>query len=173
MPAPPDLYKRRRVIILSGISGSGKSTLARKLCAQENEETEGQGQPAIVSADDYFTKGGVYTFDPSKLSEAHGECFFNFIGHMRHLSTLVVVDNTNTTEAEIAPYVLGAQAFDYKPEIWTLTRRERESVDSFMNRCFERSLHVVDFQVLEAQFRRMMKRRFPAHWHPLARYEDV
>lgn len=95
----------KKVIILSGISGSGKSTYGRKLL-------EGALWTSVCSADDYFMVGSEYRFDASKLSLAHGQCFKKFIDLLKGGDQVVVVDNTNTSVVEIAPYVLGGQAWD-------------------------------------------------------------
>src|SRR5262245_10531054 len=112
----------KKVIVLSGVSGSGKSTYAKKILNDSSH-----GNVAIVSADDYFMIGGKYQFDPLKLSWAHGECFRKFLlvidrdGRCSSAANIVVVDNTNTTSEEIAPYMLGAQAFGWEAEIRTMS----------------------------------------------------
>lgn len=99
----------RRVIILQGVSGSGKSTFARNIA---DKLRFGYKTVTIVSADDYFTTNGVYTFRPEKLTQAHAACFRNFLEALqfRNDPTCVIVDNTNTTHVEIAPYILAARA---------------------------------------------------------------
>jgi len=100
----------KRVIILRGLPGCGKSTLQKR------------DYPAAVvaSADQFFLVDGEYRFNPALLGEAHGACFRTFIGALQAGESLVVVDNTAISVAEIAPYVLGAQAYGYSAEIVTL-----------------------------------------------------
>ena len=93
-----------KAIILIGPSGSGKSTYAKKI------------GHTIVSADDYFMRDGKYCFEASKLSEAHGDCLRDYIDAIQW-NTSVIVDNTNTTIAEVAPYIAIAQAYDYDIEV--------------------------------------------------------
>lgn len=102
------------VTILVGPSGAGKTswTLAHGFfgCA--------------VSADHYFIDGGgVYRFDVTKLGEAHGACLRDFIlrltseadhGGMR---PPIIVDNTNSTVMEAAPYIAAALAYGRRVEI--------------------------------------------------------
>lgn len=112
------------VYIMRGVSGSGKSTLAAKIAAITGA--------AIASADDYFrlparggrdrdvqgarwdyeknapAQPGPYDFNPAELGFAHAFCMREFLDGLRWGS--VVVDNTNTTAIEIAPYLLAAQA---------------------------------------------------------------
>jgi predicted kinase len=139
----------RKVIILSGISGSGKSTYIAS-------------RPAVVvSADHYFTGvDGAYNFDPTKLGEAHGACFREFIELVRLGSTDVVVDNTNTSVAEVAPYVLAAQAYGWDVEILTLMCESEDDV----RECAGRNTHGVPFQVVMVQHRQLQERILPPWW---------
>jgi predicted kinase len=89
--------------ILIGPSGSGKSTYAT---AHMPPETE------ICSADDHFMRHDKYEFDPSQLSNAHGACLRRYLDGAK-LAQHLCVDNTNTTIAEVAPYIAVAQAYAY------------------------------------------------------------
>jgi predicted kinase len=100
--------KNKTVYIMQGVSGSGKSTYAASLNPRH-----------VVSADDYFVnEAGEYGFDAALLPEAHAECLRRFVS----LVTIgaegpIVVDNTNTTNAEIAPYYALAESYGYEPTI--------------------------------------------------------
>lgn len=103
-----------------GISGSGKSTLAKKLISENRDN-----RPSVAcSADDYFiNERGEYKFDPTLLDEAHGACMRKFIKAMLPMgkeNSLVIVDNTNTTIGEIAPYIAVAKAY-LEPNIDSLS----------------------------------------------------
>ena len=74
----------------------------------------------IVGADDFFEGSEGYRFDKTKLAEAHGQCFRRFIDFLDVDVDLVIVDNTNTTTEEIAPYMLGASAYGYEAEVITI-----------------------------------------------------
>lgn len=154
----------KKVIVLSGVSGSGKSTYAKGLANDSAYATN--GHVLIVSADDHFMKDGQYSFDPSKLSEAHGECFRRFLFALDRAgrdgpggSDTVVVDNTNTTSEEIAPYMLAAQAFGWEAEIRTLDIEWADLVFYF-----QRNIHVNDIVVIERQFRRIVERKLLPWW---------
>lgn len=101
-------------IILRGISGSGKSTLARKLLAE-------QPHGVIVSADNFFTdpETGAYEFDPTRIGDAHDKCMRDFLLALTQVQP-VIVDNTNTTTSEVAPYLATARAMGYEVQIHTL-----------------------------------------------------
>lgn len=98
-----------KVVILSGIPGSGKSTLAQSLRVTPDV--------VVCSADDLFVENGVYRFDLAKLGHAHRACWRKFQRALQDGLELVVVDNTNLSAAEIAPYVLPAEAWGYQVEI--------------------------------------------------------
>jgi len=100
----------KRLFVMQGLPGSGKSTYAKKLVKRGGY---------VLSADDFFvTLGrGTYKFDPARLSEAHGTCFRALVGSMDEGLTPLVVDNTNISAVEVAPYILAANAFGYEAEI--------------------------------------------------------
>jgi len=107
------------VTILRGVSGSGKSTIANMLT---------QLGAVVVSADKYFIQPfGGYVFDPAKLKQAHEYCY-----DMLRMELLsgndVIVDNTNTTEKEIAKYLEFAQERGYK--VTCLVVENRHGSDS-------------------------------------------
>ena len=104
----------RKVLILQGISGSGKTHFANDFVARMHARS------TVVSADDFFYArgGGTYAFDPTKLGEAHRVCFSNFLAAIQEeVAEVIVVDNTNSTAVEIAPYVLAGETFGYEVEI--------------------------------------------------------
>lgn len=91
------------IYLMQGVPGSGKSTWARTNLKN----------PVVCSADDYFLdRHGVYHFDPTKLGKAHASCMRKFIEALINKKREIVVDNTNTTVMEMAPYYLAAQAYD-------------------------------------------------------------
>lgn len=96
--------------IVRGLPGSGKSLGANQLSCTH-----------MVSADFYFMRGMEYKFDPTKIGEAHAQCKRNFIyaitENMESAFGSIVVDNTNTTVLEMAPYVEIAMAFGYDVKI--------------------------------------------------------
>ncbi len=89
-----------QVVVLVGASGAGKSTYARAYVDQDY---------IVCSADHAFVVDGIYKFAANRLSEAHGMCFRQAIESLL-AGRSVVVDNTNTTTEEIAPYILLAQS---------------------------------------------------------------
>lgn len=100
-----------KVIILRGVSGTGKSTYCE---AYINEAV-------VVSADHYFINAkGEYKFDPNHLGDAHGLCLRTYVDHLQHGDETIIVDNTNTSISEIAPYAALALAYGYELEIVTL-----------------------------------------------------
>ncbi len=155
-----------RVVILSGVSGSGKSTSARKLW----NDLEPGNYCKVVSADDFFMVDGEYKFDPTKLSDAHGKCFREYISVLNdgvHTASgfkssydLVVVDNTNTTAVEIAPYILGAQAYGWEVEILTVMCETEADIKA----CAARNAHGVSFEGVLRQHTNLKMRQLMPWW---------
>jgi len=128
----------KRVFILQGVSGSGKSSLAKKLCGEQKN---------ICSADDFFVgSDGVYRFNPAHLPDAHSSCLRKYVSSLMlcfaHSEAVIVVDNTNTTVGEIAPYYALAQAYGYTPIIIT--------VECDVSEAAERNAHGVSLSTCEA-----------------------
>ena len=146
----------KKVIVVSGISGSGKSTYAHTLTANGG---------VILSADDYFTGYDTrpYSFDSTLLGKAHAMCFKLYVEQLQHALSedrLVIVDNTNTTAVEIAPYMLAADAFGYLAEVHTLRCGSWNEVDM----CLQRNRHEVPMRTVYAQQRRLDARELPPYW---------
>lgn len=100
----------KKVVILSGIPGCGKTHYAQSIVRP-------WGMLGRVVSTDYFW-GEEYEFDPNRIEEAHIWCFKKFLMEIEEMMTsLVVVDNTNLSAMEIAPYYLAAQAFSYEPVV--------------------------------------------------------
>ncbi len=84
-------------IIMQGIPGSGKSCAARMLGIQHNA--------VILSTDDlHMTASGVYEFRRELAAERHkrnqARC-----RHFLMRGVSVIIDNTNITNRQAAPYV--------------------------------------------------------------------
>lgn len=125
--SPPTIY------ILRGMPGSGKSKRAAALAAE--------AKGFVVSADNFFIQDGKYNFDPSRIGDAHGECFRLAVAHVLRDSapSALIVDNTNTNNIEVAPYVLLAQAYGWKHQVVALLAQgDIQAVE-----CAERNTHGV------------------------------
>lgn len=155
----------RLVVVLRGVSGAGKSTLAKAL---EAVAARAGSAVAAVSANDYFTgEDGVYRFDPSKLGEAHANCMKRFITTLQVDSaygvkdSLVVVDNTNTTVAEAAPYMAVGAAYGWETLLVTLDVDPRKAA--------ARNVHGVSARTVDEQFIRIKYNdaRLPPFWEHL------
>ena len=102
----------KHMTILRGGPGSGKTTFAKALAQRNRAE--------VVSADDYFTKDGVYNFNPAELGQAHGQCFRRAVTSISNWGCDLVIDNTNSQSDEMIAYLALAQAYGYTVEIITM-----------------------------------------------------
>ena len=150
------------LIIMIGISGSGKSTWAR----------ENAPGARVVSADHHFTGAdGVYRFDPARLGEAHAACFRAACEAVRDLADpasdslfdAVLVDNTNTTEIEIAPYVALGAAYGVPVKLVRMLCPAAMAA--------ARNTHGVPLAGVEAQDKRIRALRIPPFWR--VHFEEV
>lgn len=92
----------KKVYILCGPSGCGKSTLAEKLGG------------LVLSTDDYhYNSSGTYVFQPDQLGKFHAQNLHRFIEECNAGNPCIIVDNTNITNLERAPYYSVAKAFGY------------------------------------------------------------
>ena len=97
--------------IMVGCQGSGKSTWAKV-----NRQSCAIAPVTYCSADEYFMVGSSYKFDVTKLGKAHGACFKKAVEAVMRGEN-VVIDNTNGSVAEIAPYYALAQAYGMDVEV--------------------------------------------------------
>ena len=107
----------KKAYIMCGASGSGKTTYA-------SEHIEGPlptgTAVGIYSADFYFEDQatGEYKWNREGLSKAHQGCLREFLQDLsRGISEVLIVDNTNCSPVEIAPYAQAALAFGCELEI--------------------------------------------------------
>lgn len=142
-----------KVKIMCGSSGSGKTTYAGKHFPGAT----------VCSADHFFIDGeGNYNFEGSKISEAHAECLKKFnkiVQNTDDVDAVVVVDNTNTTVAEIAPYAALALAYGHELEIIKFVIKSDE-----IEKIAARNAHGVPDHVVKTQQSRAVGLKLPPWW---------
>jgi hypothetical protein len=147
---------------MSGIPGSGKTHWIMKAktdYARARNQEVGVSCWIVCSADAYFvSKGyGDYVFDPSKLGEAHGACLLKYEKALRiGVCDVLVVDNTNTTTEEMAPYVALAMAHGAEIEI--------VSVGCPAEIAAKRNTHGVPLRACQAMAQRFTNLTIPHFW---------
>lgn len=97
--------------ILSGLPGSGKSTY----CMKQKKDNP---KCLVVSADDSFKDyDGNYTFKPNLLGKAHAASLRRFLENIDYPHQKLIVDNTNLSLIEIAPYYALAEAYHHSVKV--------------------------------------------------------
>ena len=100
----------KNLYIVRGLPGSGKSTFARSIAKPYQ----------IFEADQYFMKRGKYTFEMSKLKDAHDDCKQRVARRMREnlfnsiFFNNIVVSNTFTQDWEMKYYRSIGKRYGYK-----------------------------------------------------------
>jgi hypothetical protein len=115
----------------------------------------------VCSADHYFLdEKGNYNFDFTKLRLAHGECLRKFMAYRVNMCwDYLVVDNTNTTALEIAPYYAVASAYEEEVDIELVT------VLCDPVKAHTRNTHGVPLQGVLAMDQRIRERELPPFWN--------
>ena len=143
----------KKVYILVGVSGSGKTTWTNKL------RCEDEGRYIGVVSSDFFP--GLYgengKFNGHLLPQSHAACLRNFVGFLLNSEVdILVVDNTNTTVTEIAPYAALALAYGWELEIIKF------NVD--VEVAAKRNVHGVPEKGVAAQAARIKQLQLPPWW---------
>lgn len=135
--------------VLRGLPGAGKSFLAAALVAARPAEA--------LSADDFFLDAaGDYRFDATRLADAHRACFKRAAASAA-AALPFVIDNTNLTAAEYAPYMTVAEAFGFRAVLVT--------VDQSPEVCFRRQVHGVPFDAFVRMVAKMERDVVPSRFN--------
>jgi hypothetical protein len=109
------------------------------------------------SADFFFNTPEGYKFDAKKLRQAHDWCFGLFMVAAANGKTPIVVDNTNITVAEIAPYYRIGQFYGYDVEIVRCLAP--------FNNCLDRQTHGVPLETMRKMETEMRYQIYPIWWN--------
>jgi predicted kinase len=147
MEASKPTFSKPTVWIMQGVSGAGKSSAV-------------PSNAHVVSADHYFVDKHTkqYNFTPSRLPHAHAECLRLYVTALLNSLPFVVVDNTNTTVSEVAPYYALAQAYGYDAVI--------VHIDADVGEAAARNTHGVPYTGVKAQHDRIAQfsEQMPVWW---------
>lgn len=155
-----------KVLIMRGLPGSGKSTYLK--C---NVLSGFQGADCVVcSADDYHMKDGKYQFNPTNVGKAHDACLEKFLNTILDVARdrgtqkfadylgvpYLIVDNTNTSVWEIAPYYRLAELHGIPVQIL------RFEIDPWA--ACKRNQHQVPAERIFRMYDTLRTERLPSHW---------
>ena len=137
------------ITIMRGIPGSRKSTWVK----------ENLPKAVVVSADSYFMVDGRYQYDASKIAQAHAHCLRGFAmmvaGPPQSLPHDLVVDNTNITVAELAPYVALGKAWGHEVRIVQMKCLSAE---------MQPNDHGVPFYIVQSMSTALATEKLPSWW---------
>jgi hypothetical protein len=127
----------------------------------------------VCSADAYFVDRttGHYTFDRSKLQQAHTSCFNSFLEAIKaprqnpgiESTRFVVVDNTNTRLREYERYVKAAERQAHVSAVYVIELsatlnsapiKSRAACENAIATCAERNVHHVSLDICGAMHAR-------------------
>ena len=99
------------MFLMRGLPGSGKSTLVNAIKSVYAKNATGDF--LVCSADNFFMIDGSYTFDASRLSDAHQDCQDRMKDAVISRLRTIVIDNTNVMYWEMKPYIQMANQEGY------------------------------------------------------------
>lgn len=144
-----------QVILMRGLSGAGKSKWVREYAPLN----------LVVSADHYqVDPDGVYRYRRDRTNEAHKKCFLDFVKLVVNELVIdakiqplaLVVDNTNTTVLELAPYYRLADAYGHDVRI--------VEIKADPQTCAERNAHGTPAITIGMMYRNLQTEQLPRWW---------
>lgn len=115
---------RKTIVVNRAVPGSGKTTISN--CIVDYLKKVGVSV-AVHSTDEYFMKGGVYSFDESLLKKFHEQNLESFSHDVKNGTDLVICDNTNLSPWQSEPYIHIARNNSYQVIIINYEPRELEA----------------------------------------------
>lgn len=137
-----------KLVLMRGLPGSGKSTTVQKILTEARIECPST-VTYIHSTDNYWIRpDGFYDFNIARIGEAHqwnqDQASISMLYGLDFGTALVIVDNTNITKKEMAPYIAWAKEYGYIVEY-----RQSETAWAWdVDECFNRNTHRVPWEII-------------------------
>lgn len=149
----------KNVVIMRGLPGSGKSTWVSRYMMNSDLDH------AVVSADHYHSIDGKYDFKQENAKAAHDACLLQFIKYLNHADLMgvngtLIVDNTNISAWEIAPYYRLAEVYGIDVEIVLINCATMDAI----NRNRGRGTKEVPHLVISRMAHRLEMESLPSWW---------
>lgn len=116
--------------------------------------------PLVCSADDFHMADGTYKFDPKNIGKAHDYCLSKYLANFlpdAPFYNTIIVDNTNLTAWEIAPYYRLAEMHQHAVRI--------VRVYCDFEKAVRRGVHNVPPAKVWQMWLTLCNEKLPAHWN--------
>ena len=111
----------------------------------------------FVSADYFHMVAGEYRFDPKNVPASHRACLEDYLDQLQRGDAEIVVDNTNTTLVELAPYVRLAEVYRREYKIMYLLCDVETAI--------KRNVHEVPANTILTMQRNLLTEIVPLYWN--------
>lgn len=150
-----------QVILYRGIPGSGKTWAIEDWMHTFSQDIH-DPSPKPYSADYLFNTPQGYKFDPKRIAEAHAWCFRQYLEDVQlwdkgEYISHFVIDNTNISAFEMAPYIQAANAYGLAHEIITIWS------DPII--AYKRNTHGVPLTTIMTMYKRLLQEDLPTFWN--------
>lgn len=147
----------KNVFIMRGLPGSGKNSWIEKTFGPIEDLPK---EILVCCADDEHIIDGAYRYRSEYASTAHKKCFVKFqkglLARSLDFARTIIVNNTNSSLWELAPYYRTAEANDARVEIIHVVCDPITS--------FKRNVHGVPLGTIMGMHASLLTEKIPKWW---------